>query len=552
MKKIIFTLLAFSFLWAGSLPADFMDVGLKTLKKEQDLNQTKITFEIVNPQKTLEWIDQKIALGTFYKFFRILELEKDVNGSKVYVEIDNKKFQENLPESVKVFFRGKELGALEDFFELHLSFDERNRPIDGKFVDKTFSDNFQNVKVFLELKNSNFNCNFEDKKLNKECKYNLGKIKIDLLFGKEYSSFGLDNFNCKISQNENKNIQNCKMEKLLSSAKIKNEYFDEVILKNVNLELFANLDKKVNLKALFNIGNFNYKVNEILISDITDLNISDFSFYFNGDNLNKKVWELSKKIDSKLDPKIFENIFKLSLKDASKYNIGYSIEKFLASTSDKNSTGKVKVSGIKSDYKANFDKKIKYQEDSNVETLVIEEKTKKENSSVLIEDFGYKISLKEITNYLPKVLEILNQIDQKGFLDEKGANELNLIIKNIVNDGFNLENLSYKIGKITQKDLKNNKVMQSFGNDKIKLNARLDKNSVDIFSQLALLSLIQYLDLNSKIILTKNDYEYLKSQLPFQYSAILDFFAKKDDKNVLFEIKLNRGKVLINGREFNL
>jgi|GEM_PF-5994364 len=554
LKSSIVAASILSFVNAGVI--DFGGTGLKPISQQSENGKSKIILKIQDGDQLIDWLSQKIVLGNFKQMLKLSGTTKDIKGLTISVEVDEEKFKNGMPKSV-ILQPKEDLDGLEDFLKLYLTFDKSQNLLKGEFEEKSISKESEpGSKITINSKNNGFECKSENNSTKRKCNYYINNFYA--LQNVEMDNFELavKKLRCKFEEEKDiSDSKECKVDHFGFYIMEANKKIDQVDFKNLNLNFFTGVNSK---KVEFGINSSVEDINFFTKLDSTssvDFNLSKAGASIKGENLNQKLWILYQKVLKSIDtkkrpkPELSDEILTLAFEGGAKYNLDYHINRESMRFYDENKTilGTMKIGAFDSKYSITFDKEINYEEVSKMQKFFMLDNEYKKQLS--IDNFEYKISGSNILNFLGRVSKIGYRINGKDYLSKEDAKELNSIMKNVINHGFEIKISPLTIGKIVIDDLAT-KEREVFGGDRIEILTKVDKNNADVFSELGMISLLDKLKVDANIKLSSSDYEFFKSQLPFQYASIIDMFASKSKDKVTFKVGFDKGKVLINGKGF--
>ena len=542
MKKFFLSLSLATFLHSQTIPSTFDDVGLKTISKESVGKKSKLVFQIKEPLSFINWLEQRVALGTFAQMAKKEEFLSEINGTKIAVEIDNEKFNSQKEDSVVVYLPEK---GLDKVFRLYLTFDKNNYPIKGRLkdVDETIKD--ENSKQSLKILDTNFNCQIINS--SKECDYRVGKFFISSKGDDNPGDFTVNSLNCKIASKDIYNFnQKCSLP-TLSFVQNDSNLTTNLKVKNLNFNSNATVNSKnlLDSKNSLSVEKFTLFSKE---DGIVDLNLSNTEASWSALNIKKSSIDLSNQLlkenlDEKESIKLLKKLLLSFTGDGANYNFDYKIKDIAIDIKDKNSTTNFSLGGFSSEYGLSFSKNISYKEHTKLDKLYLKDK----NSLDLdLKSFEYAVSVDNLKNVLPELIEIFTEDINNSNLTKEQSEKLNKVVNSVVQNG-----VSIKISPISLEKLrvKSDLLNRDFGPDKIDINAILNKNSADISSQIGMMMLLGFIEVDSKVVLQKSDYEFLLKNIPPQFAGMISLFAKEQDGKVIFDIKFKNGQLLINGQK---
>jgi len=162
------------------------------------------------------------------------------------------------------------------------------------------------------------------------------------------------------------------------------------------------------------------------------------------------------------------------------------------------------------------------------------------NSSIKIDDLVYEGELegikKETIEKFSKIRYNQNQIAMQK--------EYRKLFQEVLNNGFIFKINTLKLAHI---DIQSNLQNISLGPIKTNLTLTLLKNNLSLQQRVNPLMLLSYLTVDSKIVLTKQDYGYFSKMLGSRVMHKISKLAKQQGDSVIFDISFSNGKLYING-----
>lgn len=300
----------------------------------------------------------------------------------------------------------------------------------------------------------------------------------------------------------NETFQPTKSDKLkleLTGQEVKNEPNNERIITDVLLDKFLldYIDKENSLKTSFN--NFKYDINmKTQLDAFVKLNLDNLLINFNDFKINLKNTYLDS--DGKSKGKLYttKNVFKISNLNVNEKNKSFSADAV-----------NLNFDILDLDYESLKKFYEKYKENTKISFKLMNKNNLRD-----------EVIMKEYFKVLSEMMAELNKLINKGF-----SLALDLDLNNVITQDL-----------ISLKSIK------------VDLDGKINENKLDIKSLRNPLQVLGSLDSTINITMFKEDLENI-FKVAGPLSMMVAPFVKEENGKVIFDIKVDKGNILINGKK---
>lgn len=484
------------------------------------------------------------------------ELIKDV---RLDIDIDWDKYTHNAEKSLFVYYagNGRENSVLKKLISekklgVFLTFDENAAlsKAEMKNINETISNGAEKIHLFLE----NSKLHIDKKESQKVYRIDGGKFKYTL---ENNNSKQLDisynNVTCNASkENAYLGSWDCSIPSIVIKAYDKDET-TLATLTDTSFKYRSYLkSKKLNTHAEFNVPSI--EIDTKSGRDGAAITINNFGIIANSNNTDEaQVKELYSLINTPTTD--YNTTFVRYAKMVGKLmNSGITLD---AKMSLASVDAKILEDGDISHFtlrefsgssKGLLGETLEYETKSQVKDISLK-KDKAKNPIFELKDlrFGYKI--KDLYNFFPAFMELAATVARKDTnnykLSKEEQEKLTNISNNIANNGFIFSLAPIGIESVS---LKENEKLHHYGKLDFNLDALLLKNDLNMNSPMAPMMLLSFLQADGKLVLQKSDLEQMSNSFPPQIMAMVMLYAKYDENKVIFEVKFEKGHLLVNDK----
>ncbi|NKQ40558.1 MAG: YdgA family protein [Sulfurovum sp.] len=542
------------------------DTKINTLKNAGfDINQSQegnYILHINNSKKAALTMLSLVDMATL-DAQALTSISEVIDGARIGIEVDWNKYGSNAERSVFIYYigNGKEIKTvqkmlLEKKIGAYLSFDENDALIraDIKDIDEKLSSGSD--VIHLSLKSAGIKIDETATKDSPLVEYvlNAGEFNVEV---KEKDSkvfaLGYKDLSCSIARTAPYlGKWNCKFPLMQIDVDDDGETVS-VAFKDTMLEYMTTLNaKKIKADILFVMPNINIEVKDGE-KDIT-VHLKDLKIAGNSDNADETLIKEIYKMAGTA-PKDHNETFTKYMKLVGELmgsGVTYDFKMSLASidgkaTEDSNVT-RFMLKDYEGEAKGSLDKTINYTTSTKIKLI----SAKQEKANTLIFElkgfkFGYEI--KDLYNFFPVFMEFAAMTANKSpddyQLSKEEQQKMTAIGHQIVNGGLGLSFSPVGIDSMMLNDGKNN---MSYEKIDLSINATLVQNTLKLDSPMAAMMLLQYLQADGRLELSKKDLDQMSASSPPQMMAIVMVSAKYEGDKAVFVIKFEKGRLMVNGK----
>lgn len=519
-----------------------------------DINQTaddSYILTIKEPSKSVDLLLSIFSLNLTVQDEEKKELQEVLDGTQFDVKIDWDRYVANQKDSVEVNIIGRaDINSTDPLIKLlkdkkvgaYLTYNDKDelKKIDIKDIDELLTQD--NTKATIKLTNAFVDIEQTPTKTSDKRVYTLNAGKLNIQITDESnitSTMGYKDITCKIDKsNAYLGLQECKAPTLYLKADNKTTSPMSVSLTNSSYSYDIKAkDKKVSEEIAITIDgiDINSEIslkNLKLLADIKNIDEDTIKSYMSlMENPSSNYKDDMKKLIS-LAGKMYSNGMSLHY-DGSIETIDATLDRLKVNLQDYHITGDGKA-----------DSQLNYHEKSNIKKLSILDSKNSTNNFVL-DNFSFGYGIKNLYNFIPESMSIISEVST-----EENSTKIE---ETLQKDGTSLANktLNYGVGfEINPISLDNLKITNyTLSDTDFNLDITLKKNNLNIndLIQNPMIALT-LLKANGKLVVPIKDLQTLAQQPELAMLGMLMMFAKIEDKNAIFVLKFENGKLTVNDK----
>ena len=574
ITKRLLSIVAFSSMLSASVVTTgdinsnkYSDRGLVVLSSSKSSGVTKELLQINNPQKLLYWLESKMSFGSLLQPLNDNKLIYDLNGTKLYAEIDESRLKSGKDDSVVLYLAREDNSSsdidIEKVFRLYVTVKD-GYPVKGYFKDVNSSTiktvNGKKIVDTLKWSGAGFECTPYKENEFRECDFRGGEFLLQESGSSEPGTFKISGIECKVKvKNRYIGTQNCKLPMVsidIYGDSLQKSKVISGILKDLDIYNSVELkSKSIANGSRFNLKSLDFIVNDPVSGNVT-ITVSDLKLKGIGKNIPKEALAYadtilkSGRVSTPDNVDTANKLLKLLLSGGVEYGLNISLKSLYISNALKQDLSVVDIKDYSGDYKLVIGDTIFYQEKSGINRF--DYNSTKPKLSINLKEPHYNLSIDGIKNILPEMLDIVNSLVKLDFAGKTDSKEAFLYQQKMMELPYKISQngVHIAISPIEFKSLsiQDKNIKRDYGHIILNFDAKLSKNQLIPNNQMSAMMLLGYLNANSTIKMSQKDFESILTTLPKNVQPVVSMLAKKEGGDIIFYIEFKQGRLLVNGQ----
>lgn len=541
----------------NSFDIDFTKMGLAVTAIKMDKDIDSYLVKIVEPDRFLEWILNKIAPQEFIKIKDKNEVLDKLNGTHFMMDINRRLFKESKEDSIHIYpYIGSSDSAsilkllARNKKGIYLTIDKKRGYFKGRLESINYTLKGSEQKYIL-WSGAGFECT-KNSAL-KSCDIRGGKLSLGQKGGSNPLNIQFEGLKCSYNIDNNfigsKECIFPKVRILQTDSKSSNK----LVIDGFKFNNIVTIDK--DNSSLINSKN-SLELNSILLDTLgnrssSKILVKDFKLSVIANGLNfeayKKLYLLINELNQ--NRKVNSNELKSAIIPLVAEGSRYIAKLHLGVANVKDifddETTEGSINNWRANYELELDKIIRYEEKNLIDKIDYSYITQTSNSSWEAKGVVLNYGIGRLYNPIPKSLDIILDIASNPQDDtSKYEPQLDDIFNKILNSGLEAHISPINIKEITSYS---NGAIDKFGPILLDLRANLKPNKIDKNNPMAPMMFLGKFLANGELRLREKDFNAILPLIPSDFSKMIDALAKKENGEVVFKIRFENGALVVNG-----